>query len=150
MSASRNELDAIATVFNNQFAGWDIELTPDAILLGKRGTIGNRGWRIHYLVDSDEVGEIFLEYYATHRMTNDRHVRIHTSGRAESLPAIQEMYMYKPEIPGDEERAEADYREHNKRIAEELKDEGLIPSRKYQRVPQDWWRRGTRCPQRSR
>ena len=28
----------------------------------------------------------------THRMTNDRHLRIHANGTSESLEALQEMY----------------------------------------------------------
>ena len=30
----------------------------------------------------------------THRMTNDRHLRIHADGTSESLEALQEMYGY--------------------------------------------------------
>ena len=44
------------------------------------------GWAISYV-----FGEDYLDYYAEHRMTNPRHVRIHAEGLCESLEAPQDM-----------------------------------------------------------
>ena len=56
---------------------WKIELPPGAEDTGDRGTIFKAGWTINYLFGHD--GEKYIEFYATHRMTNDRRHRIYDS-----------------------------------------------------------------------
>jgi hypothetical protein len=90
---------------------WKIELPPGAEDTGDRGTIFKAGWTINYLFGHD--GEKYIEFYATHRMTNDRRHRIYESGRVVDLDAIQEIYMYDSKIPGSEEEAKRRYMEHN-------------------------------------
>ena len=65
----------IETVFNEAFAAWDIRLPEETIASKQRGKIVKAGWVIWYLFGSNEHGW-YLDYYAAHRMTNDRHVRI--------------------------------------------------------------------------
>lgn len=115
----------ISKRFAEYFANWNIELPPGAEKAGDRGTIFKAGWTINYLFGSD--GEKYLEFYATHRMTNDRRHRIYESGRMDDLDAIQEMYMYDSKVPGSEEEAKRRYMEHNQRVAEELRQLGLYP-----------------------
>jgi ribonuclease HII len=69
----------------------------------------------------------YLEFYATHRMTNDRRVRIHSSGEAKDLEPLVTMYAYDPKIPGDRERAARENRRRNTRITKELEAHGLYP-----------------------
>jgi hypothetical protein len=45
--------------------------------------IASQGWRIVYRVDPDDGGFPSLEFYATHRMTSDSHVRIWADGHTE-------------------------------------------------------------------
>lgn len=45
---------------------------------------------ITYRVDPDEAGAVGLEFYATHRRTNDRHVRITADGQGEYLEALRD------------------------------------------------------------
>lgn len=55
-----------------------------------RGQIAKQGWTIKFLFGEDAKGK-FLDYYASHRMTNDRHVRIRSDGSEEILPALDGM-----------------------------------------------------------
>lgn len=118
-------MDQTAEIFARYFESWDITLPAEAIENRQRGEIQSRGWTIHYLFGSNERGE-FLDFYAAHRMTNDRHERIYTSGETESLPAIQDWLFY-PEnaTKAQKKQAEREYREHNERVAEELKKKGF-------------------------
>ena len=43
---------------------------------------------IWHLFGSDDRGG-YLEYYASHRMTDDRHVRLREDGSVEHLPAMR-------------------------------------------------------------
>ena len=116
----------IAQTFAESFATWDIALPEGAVERGEPGLIRKAGWTIRYIFGADEEGS-YLEYYATHRMTNDTRIRIYGSGRTKALDAIWELYMWDPKVPGDEERAQQEYHDHNRRIAEELKELGLYP-----------------------
>jgi aromatic ring hydroxylase len=58
-------------------------------------------------------------------MTDDRHCRIYENGECVDLDAICSMYAFNPKIPGDEERAERENRERNRRVYKELQEKGL-------------------------
>lgn len=85
-------IDSIESAFAETFDTWNIRLPPDATTLKQPGKIMQAGWAISYV-----FGEDYLYYYAEHRMTNPRHVRIHAEGLCESLEAPQDMYA----VPGD-------------------------------------------------
>ena len=112
--------------FAAYFAHWDIRLPPGATRRQEPGTIGKAGWMIRYVFGTGAEG-FYLEFYAAHRMTNDRRVRIFGSGEMRSLEALRTMYGFRPEIPGDQERSARENREWNVRIAEELEALGLYP-----------------------
>ena len=118
----------IAMAFNDYFRKFDIWLEDEQIRTGNRDSIGARGWRINYLVDTDSDGKLFLEFYATHRMTDDRHVRISNSGETEDLDAIRSMFFFDPNVAGDQERSSRKNIEHNRKITAELEAKGLYPS----------------------
>jgi hypothetical protein len=117
----------IREVFERTFSRWELQLPAGAIERAEAGGIQRAGWTVRYIFGADDEGS-YLEYYATHRMTNDTRVRIYGSGRSEELDAIWEFASWDPTKPGDEERANREYREHNQRLAEELKRLGLYPS----------------------
>ena len=73
--------------FSQRFQVWRIELPREAVDNRQRGKIVEAGWTIWYQFGSDEDGE-YLDYYSSHRMTNDSHVRIHEDGRVESLDSL--------------------------------------------------------------
>lgn len=122
------EAELIARVFNSYFCKFHIEITPQDVRAGYRASIADRGWGIHYVVDADDAGQLYLEFYATHRMTNDRHVRISSTGQLEQLDAINGMVFYDPNVGGDKERASRENIERNRRVAADLEAKGLYPS----------------------
>jgi hypothetical protein len=68
-----------------------------------------------------------MEFYATNRMTDDRHARIWADGYLERLDAIRGWLGYNPNVPGSKEAAEEQYMRHNRRVAEQLRSAGLYP-----------------------
>ncbi len=120
------------SAFNRSFANWDICLPKSAVKARERGRIVERGWTIWYVCGSDDGGE-YLDYYASHRMTNDRHVRLHADGRSESLETVQDSYVL-PKDPAKAEQAKAKFRARNRAVRRMLDekgftlDEGVHPS----------------------
>ena len=116
-------MNKIETQFNRTFAKWEIGLPAEALHRRERGKIVQAGWAIWYLFGADEHGE-YLDYYASHRMTDDRHVRIYSDGRVESLPAIETFVMTSSD-PEEAARLEAKERARNQEISELLAEKGF-------------------------
>ena len=116
----------IAEAFAAYFASWSIELPHAALSEPGAGRLAEAGWLIRYLFGREGERE-YLEFFAEHRLTNARHVRIWEDGRTEDLDSPMEGFVYDDAIPGDRERARAEYVEHNRRVYEELEKKGLIP-----------------------
>ena len=119
--------ERIAEAFDRRFATFDIHLDPADVKVGERGSIRARGWLIMWRVVPDDAGSPSLEFYATHRMTDDEHVRIWADGHVEQLDAIYPFYGFDPKVPGSEEAAKEKYLTHNRKVAEELRASGLYP-----------------------
>ena len=83
-------MDKRILLFNRVFERWGIVLPPDAEQRCPRGTIVSQGWTVKYCFGNDQDGN-FLDFYAAHRMTNDRHFRIRDSGNSEILPAYPDV-----------------------------------------------------------
>jgi hypothetical protein len=115
----------ISRQFAESFSGWDIALPPGAEAAEARGVIFKDGWRVNYIFGRSD--EKYIEFYATHRMTEDDRQRIYESGKVESLDTVQGMYMYDPKVPGSEEEARRRNLEHNQRVDEELHQLGIYP-----------------------
>ncbi|MEI6254409.1 MAG: hypothetical protein WCP30_16560 [Mycobacteriaceae bacterium] len=79
------------------------------------------GWAITYRVDSDDAEELTLEFYATNRWTNDRHVLISADGELEGLDAISEIVFLSPADAVDE------FESGNEAIEAQLRERGLYP-----------------------
>jgi hypothetical protein len=92
--------DRVADAFNAHFSRFEISISPEDVVVGSRRTIRKRRWSISYRVDPDNDGLPSLEFYAVHRMTNDRHVRIGGDGVMQKLDAIAEGFSYDPTCPG--------------------------------------------------
>ena len=119
-----SEMNEIEAKFNAYFKAWDIVLPPEDIAQRRRGRIFQRGWTIWYLFDADEKGE-YLDFYATHRMTDDRHVRIYASGEVDdSLPWIKCVGRCSPD-PEENRRLQAEFYAHNQAVAEHLAAKGF-------------------------
>ena len=112
--------------FNSHFTTWQIELPPDAMQPGLVWLIVQGGWTI-WTVPGEEDGREFLDYYAMHRMTDDRHVRLYANGESEGLPAIEGMYAT-PQNATEAEEAEtsAKHFERNQAVEKLLEEKGFV------------------------
>lgn len=114
-------MDAIFSlkeIFEQQFQPWQISLPLDDLLNRRAGRIRQQGWTINYCFGREADRE-FLEYFASHRMTNDTLQRIWEDGRRELLGHCQEFYL------ADDEEAEAAYIEHNRQFYRLVKERGF-------------------------
>jgi hypothetical protein len=109
--------------FNRTFAHWGIALRPEDVDARRRGKIVGGGWAIWYLFGEDDRGR-YLDYYASHRMTDDRHLRLREEGPAEHLPTIQ-TFRIGSKDPEEDARLKAEYFEHNHRVGRMLKEKGF-------------------------
>ncbi|MGI8650851.1 MAG: hypothetical protein ACR2KW_10830 [Rubrobacter sp.] len=109
--------------FDGIFSYWGIELPEDVVARRERGRVLKSGWSICYLFGSDEKGE-FLDFYASHRMTDDWHTRTYESGEEQNLEAIQSMRVVSPN-PKEDARLEAEYFARNRRVEEMLREKGF-------------------------
>lgn len=113
----------IAHKFAEQFKHWKITLPDEDLRRKKSGFIQKAGWLIQYCFGEDETGE-YLDYYAAHRMTDDRHIRIYSNGNKKSLPAISSMRLVKKD-PIEDKRLKDEYYEHNRKVVEILAEKGF-------------------------
>lgn len=113
----------IAEVFNDYFVNFDIRISPEDVDAGSRRTIrdSTSGWAVTYRVDRDAAGVLNLEFYATNRRTNDRHVLISGDGQCELLDAVSEL------VISNSDNAVDDFEDRNEVIARQLRDRGLYP-----------------------
>src|SRR5438477_12918830 len=116
------DMKKIESEFNKEFSYWDIRLPADDIAQRRRGKIAKEGWAIWYLFGTDEKGE-YLDYYASHRMTNDRHERIYSDGRR-GLPSLNDMREASKD-PEEDARLQAEFYDRNQKIAAMLEEKGF-------------------------
>lgn len=109
--------------FNRSFETWRIELPKEAAENQRRGKIVRSGWTIWYLFGRDEAGD-YLDYYASHRMTNDRHVRLYTDGSSKGLNSYRSMRRVSND-PEEDRQLENEFWEHNERVSRELESKGF-------------------------
>jgi hypothetical protein len=109
----------IKEAFDRQFERWQIQLSPDNIETRRSGSIQQQGWLINYRFGR-EANRDFLEYFASHRLTNDTLNRIWDDGTAELIGYCQEFFL------ANNQEAEQAYTEHNRRFYQQVKDSGLL------------------------
>ncbi|MEO6541884.1 MAG: hypothetical protein ABIN74_12855 [Ferruginibacter sp.] len=119
-----SDLNLIRQAFKEYFDG-EIELPLD---LSAKGHVDgqNTGWSIQYVLSTDENKNPFLDFTAEHRMTNFRHHRIDHNGKLTFLETYEEDYAYNAGIPGDKEKRQAEYFEHNTNVSKILSQKGLL------------------------
>ena len=139
--------------FNRAFAHWEIELPVEAMSPGKVWLIVQRGWTIWTRFDVDAGdGRERLDYYAMHRMTNDRHVRLHADGEEQDLPAMGWGYGYSQDAT-EAEREAARERSFaaNRAVEKLLEEKGFVmtdeahPSAQVNRYLQTHPKAGDEC-----
>ena len=109
--------------FNNDFAPWGITLPPEHLGDRTRGKIVEAGGAIWYLFGSEEEGG-YLDYYASHRMPNDRHLGIREDGSEEYLPIVSTMRPVSRN-PEEDARLAAEHLEENRRASRLLQEKGF-------------------------
>lgn len=117
------ELDRIESAFNKSFARWNICLPPEAIASRQAGRIVKSGWTVWFAFGADDGAE-YLDYYASHRMTNDRHVRLYADGRVQGLEAVIDMHVV-PEDPDEAEQAQDDFYARNREVRRAIDEKGF-------------------------
>lgn len=116
-------MDKRISVFNKSFSHWKIALPSDIESRTKQGQIVKEGWTIKFLLGEDCDGK-YLDYYAGHRMTNDRHVRIRSDGTVEVLPALMEI-RWVHEDPEEDAKSEREWHKKNRKIMAALEEKGF-------------------------
>jgi hypothetical protein len=109
---------------SERFARWDIKLPDEAYAQQSGGKITKAGWCIWYQFGKDESGE-YLDYYSSHRMTSDSHVRVRADGSEEELPTISSMRWKMSEDPVEDARLAEEHLAENQRISEMLAAKGF-------------------------
>lgn len=109
--------------FNARFRPWEIELPANNVASRASGLIQEHGWAIDFSFGADEDGE-YLDYYASHRMTDDEHVRLRADGSSELLPALRSMLLTSLD-PVEHARLEREYFEFNKDVMNLLRAKGF-------------------------
>ncbi len=116
-------MELIAYNFAKRFGPWDITLPDENLKNRRNGYIHNAGWLIQYCFGEDEHGE-YLDYYATHRMTDDFHVRIYEDGEEKELPALEGWFLTS-EDPEEAKRLESEHDERNRKVVDMLAAKGF-------------------------
>jgi hypothetical protein len=80
-------MDQIARVFAARFAHWGITLPAENLESRSSGHIQRSGWLIQFCFGRDEKDD-YLDYYASHRMTDDDHVRVYEHVTQVELAAL--------------------------------------------------------------
>jgi len=79
----------IKNEFNKYFSNWNIKLPEEDLDKRCSGFIQDSGWLIQYCFGREKELE-YLDFYATHRMTDDRHHRIYDNGEMQDLPTLDD------------------------------------------------------------
>jgi len=112
----------IREAFAAYFKGQAIQLPAE--LLRSGGVVKKGGWDIRYILSEDRERK-HMELYAMHRMTNDRHLKIYDDGTVETLRAVSDGVSFKPDVPGDRERAEQERKAKDEPLIADLRQKGL-------------------------
>lgn len=112
--------------FNDYFAHWKIKLSDDAISDLRHGRIlqiVKAGWTIKVLFGEDVQGP-YMDFYAAHRMTNDRHLRVRCDGNVKGLPTMCGLRLCSSD-PEEDERLEQEHQSANQRVITLLDEKGF-------------------------
>lgn len=109
--------------FAERFEHWSIAIPAADVQARRAGHIQQLGWLIQYCFGTSERGE-YLDYYATHRMAGDSHVRHYADGGHEELEALQSGMPWSPD-PREAAEYERAHYERNRQIAEQLVAKGF-------------------------
>ncbi len=111
--------------FNQRFERWEIALPPEALESDQASFLRHQGWNI-WVRAGEEDGRQYLDYYASHRMSGDSHIRLFADGERESLPTIQTFYVLpKDGDPEKKHQARDELYAHNREVQRLLEEKGF-------------------------
>ncbi len=119
-------IDDVVRNFEKGFANWNITLPPELVEAREAGLIVSGGWTIFYKFGFEGEME-YMDYYASHRMTNDGHVRLYADGTSRGLPSYREGWIL-GETERDSELLEKEFYAYNQAVAELLAEKGFTSS----------------------
>ena len=111
-------MSKLRQAFNARFRKWNITLSETDVTERKEGSIQQNGWTINYHFGAESERE-YIEFFTSHRMTNDRLYRIYEDGSAELVDACLEFY--KPDDPN----GKRELQEHNRKFYNRVRELGL-------------------------
>lgn len=97
----------LAGLLRERFRPWGLEIPEVDVRARGRGRLVGRGRVIWHHFGRDERGE-YLDFYASHRMTENLHARPYADGTERGLPAIEGMRLTSPS-PEEDTRLEAEH-----------------------------------------
>jgi hypothetical protein len=105
----------VKKMFDREYRHWGITLPEEDLEARLAGEILKAGWMILYKFGRDDDGE-YLWVFASHRMTNDRHYRIHESGRITSQPTTDFIIQRPGACPAENRASRRRTRTHNRAV----------------------------------
>ena len=116
-------MNVLEREFNSIFEPFDICLPADFIASQESGRIVKGGWTVWFTFGKEGEAD-YLDYYASHRMTNDRHVRLHADGRRESLDVVESLHSV-PTDPKEADQAKEKFYARNRAVRRMLDKKGF-------------------------
>jgi hypothetical protein len=121
----KKTIDLIKQVFDESYLPWNVVFPKEKIDKRESGVIETHGWLIQYCFGV-EADKEYLDVYASHIMTNDRHYRIYDDGEIKGLPAIDEAYSYGKDDTDEMKKTRKEkFYKHNRDVAHELIKKGF-------------------------
>lgn len=116
-------MNELMRIFAEKFSRWGIELPAECIESKVPGRILKDGWRILFCFGQDARGD-YLDYYASHRMSDDQHIRIYADGATLELAALVGGYISSAD-PAEAKRCEQEFYDFNEGVLRELSAKGF-------------------------
>ena len=123
-------IDVLNEYFKERYKRWDIIIPIEDIKNKSSGYISKSGWLIQYCFGVENEIEYF-DFFSTHRMTGDNHVRIYENGETKSLPVFKIGYLVDCADPEPiksqklKEQGKEAVDKYNKEVAELLLNKGF-------------------------
>lgn len=117
----------IKDYFDDYFRTWDITLPQDELDSHDPDMVAQickAGWAIWYRFGVQD-GKWFMDFYASHRMTNDRHKRVWEDGNTEVLP-VPPPFLLLTGKPETDKKREEEYHRENREVAALLAAKGFV------------------------
>ena len=111
-------MNLIKQCFDEKFRAWQIQFPLKDLTTRQSGAIYQDGWTIRYTFGR-EGERAYMDYFASHRMTNDTLNRIYSDGTFEQRGFCLEFYL------ANDAQAKREYLRHNRAFYALVKALGL-------------------------